>query len=136
MQLYLIKRLLKAILNNNVLKLSANLKKARCLEGTIKNITDFGAFLDLGGLDGLLYITDISWGRINHPSEVLKLDQKLNVVVLDFDDDKKRISLGLKQLTPHPWDTLPENIKEGEIVKGKVVNIEDYGAFLEIYPGR
>ena len=105
------------------------------MEGTIKNITDFGAFLDLGGLDGLLYITDISWGRINHPSEVLKLDQKLNVVVFDFDDDKKRISLGLKQLTPHPWDTLPENIKEGEIVKGKVVNIEDYGAFLEIYPG-
>ncbi|MEO5991331.1 MAG: S1 RNA-binding domain-containing protein, partial [Ferruginibacter sp.] len=98
-------------------------------------ITDFGAFLDLGGLDGLLYITDISWGRINHPSEVLKMDQKLNVVVLDFDDDKKRISLGLKQLTPHPWDTLSESLKEGEIVKGKVVNIEDYGAFLEIMPG-
>ncbi len=111
------------------------LEKGQVLEGTIKNITDFGAFLDLGGLDGLLYITDISWGRINHPSEVLKLDQKLNVVVLDFDDDKKRISLGLKQLTPHPWDTLAENLKEGEIVKGKVVNIEDYGAFLEIMPG-
>src|SRR5690242_9290243 len=111
------------------------LEKGQVLEGMVKNITDFGAFMDLGGLDGLLYITDISWGRINHPSEVLKLDQKLNVVVLDFDDDKKRISLGLKQLTPHPWDTLPENIKEGEIVKGKVVNIEDYGAFLEIYPG-
>ncbi len=111
------------------------LEKGQVLEGTIKNITDFGAFLDLGGLDGLLYITDISWGRINHPSEVLKMDQKLNVVVLDFDDDKKRISLGLKQLTPHPWDTLGENIKEGEIVKGKVVNIEDYGAFLEIMPG-
>lgn len=111
------------------------LEKGQVLEGTIKNITDFGAFLDLGGLDGLLYITDISWGRINHPSEVLKMDQKLNVVVLDFDDDKKRISLGLKQLTPHPWDTLPETIKEGEIVKGKVVNIEDYGAFLEILPG-
>jgi small subunit ribosomal protein S1 len=91
--------------------------------------------MDLGGLDGLLYITDISWGRINHPTEVLKMDQKLNVVVLDFDDDKKRISLGLKQLTPHPWDTLTENLKEGEIVKGKVVNIEDYGAFLEIMPG-
>jgi len=105
------------------------------LEGTIKNITDFGAFMDLGGLDGLLYITDISWGRINHPSEVLKLDQKLNVVVLDFDDDKKRISLGLKQLTPHPWDVLPETIQEGEVVKGKVVNIEDYGAFLEVMPG-
>ena len=111
------------------------LEKGQVLEGTIKNITDFGAFLDLGGLDGLLYITDISWGRINHPSEVLKMDQKLNVVVLDFDDDKKRISLGLKQLTPHPWDTLAENLKEGEIVKGKVVNIEDYGAFLEIMPG-
>ena len=111
------------------------LEKGQVLEGTIKNITDFGAFLDLGGLDGLLYITDISWGRINHPSEVLKMDQKLNVVVLDFDDDKKRISLGLKQLTAHPWDTLAENLKEGEIVKGKVVNIEDYGAFLEIMPG-
>ena len=111
------------------------LEKGQVLEGTIKNITDFGAFLDLGGLDGLLYITDISWGRINHPSEVLKMDQKLNVVVLDFDDDKKRISLGLKQLTPHPWDTLSESLKEGEIVKGKVVNIEDYGAFLEIMPG-
>jgi small subunit ribosomal protein S1 len=111
------------------------LEKGQVLEGTIKNITDFGAFLDLGGLDGLLYITDISWGRINHPSEVLKLDQKLNVVVLDFDDDKKRISLGLKQLTPHPWDSLVENIKEGDVVKGKVVNIEDYGAFLEIMPG-
>ena len=111
------------------------LEKGQVLEGTIKNITDFGAFLDLGGLDGLLYITDISWGRINHPTEVLKMDQKLNVVVLDFDDDKKRISLGLKQLTPHPWDTLSETIKEGEVVKGKVVNIEDYGAFLEIMPG-
>ncbi len=111
------------------------LEKGQVLEGTIKNITDFGAFLDLGGLDGLLYITDISWGRINHPSEMLKMDQKLNVVVLDFDDDKKRISLGLKQLTPHPWDTLSENMAEGQVVKGKVVNIEDYGAFLEIMPG-
>jgi small subunit ribosomal protein S1 len=111
------------------------LEKGQVLEGTVKNITDFGAFMDLGGLDGLLYITDISWGRINHPSEVLKLDQKINVVVLDFDDEKKRISLGLKQLTPHPWDVLPETITEGSIVKGKVVNIEDYGAFLEILPG-
>jgi small subunit ribosomal protein S1 len=111
------------------------LEKGQVLEGTVKNITDFGAFMDLGGLDGLLYITDISWGRINHPTEVLKLDQKIKVVVLDFDDEKKRISLGLKQLTPHPWDVLPESIKEGEIVKGKVVNIEDYGAFLEILPG-
>lgn len=116
-------------------EIMAKLEKGQVLEGTIKNITDFGAFMDLGGLDGLLYITDISWGRINHPSEVLKLDQKLNVVVLDFDDDKKRISLGLKQLTPHPWDVLAESVKEGETVKGKVVNIEDYGAFLEIMPG-
>ena len=116
-------------------EIMSKLEKGQVLEGTIKNITDFGAFMDLGGLDGLLYITDISWGRINHPTEVLKLDQKLNVVVLDFDDDKKRISLGLKQLTPHPWDVLPEGVKEGEIVKGKVVNIEDYGAFLEIMPG-
>ncbi len=113
----------------------SKLEKGQVLEGTVKNITDFGAFMDLGGLDGLLYITDISWGRISHPSEVLKMDQKLNVVVLDFDDDKKRISLGLKQLTPHPWDVLPEWIHEGASVKGKVVNIEDYGAFLEIQPG-
>ena len=116
-------------------EIMGKLEKGQVLEGTIKNITDFGAFMDLGGLDGLLYITDISWGRINHPSEVLKLDQKLNVVVLDFDDDKKRISLGLKQLTPHPWDVLAENVAEGNVVKGKVVNIEDYGAFLEIMPG-
>ncbi|MBL7764780.1 MAG: 30S ribosomal protein S1 [Chitinophagaceae bacterium] len=113
----------------------SKLEKGQVLEGTIKNVTDFGAFIDLGGLDGLLYITDISWGRINHPSEVLQNGQKLNVAVLDFDDEKKRISLGLKQLTPHPWDTLPDTIAEGNKVKGKVVNIEDYGAFLEIEPG-
>ena len=116
-------------------EIMGKLEKGQVLEGTIKNITDFGAFLDLGGVDGLLYITDISWGRINHPSEVLKLDQKLNVVVLDFDDEKRRISLGLKQLTPHPWDTLSTEIVEGANVKGRVVNIEDYGAFLEITPG-
>ncbi len=116
-------------------EIMSKLEKGQVLEGTVKNITDFGAFMDLGGLDGLLYITDISWGRIFHPSEVLKMDQKLQVVVLDFDDDKKRISLGLKQLTPHPWDILPEWIHEGATVKGKVVNIEDYGAFLEIQPG-
>jgi len=113
----------------------SKLEKGQVLEGTVKNITDFGAFMDLGGLDGLLYITDISWGRISHPSEVLKMDQKIRVVVLDFDDEKKRISLGLKQLTPHPWDVLTESISEGNIVKGRVVNIEDYGAFLEIMPG-
>lgn len=116
-------------------EIMSKLEKGQVLEGTVKNITDFGAFMDLGGLDGLLYITDISWGRISHPTEVLKLDQKINVVVLDFDDEKKRISLGLKQLTPHPWDVLGENIVEGNVVKGKVVNIEDYGAFLEIQPG-
>src|SRR4051812_41872751 len=116
-------------------EIMSKLERGQVLEGTIKNITDFGAFMDLGGLDGLLYITDISWGRISHPGEVLKLDQKLKVVVLDFDDEKKRISLGLKQLTPHPWDILPEHIHEGATVKGKVVNIEDYGSFLEILPG-
>ena len=111
------------------------LEKGQVLEGTVKNVTDFGAFIDLGGVDGLLYITDISWGRVSHPNEVLQNGQKLNVVVLDFDDEKKRISLGLKQLTPHPWDNLPAEIVEGAHVKGKVVNIEDYGAFLEIMPG-
>ncbi len=116
-------------------EIMGKLEKGQVLEGVVKNITDFGAFMDLGGLDGLLYITDISWGRISHPAEVLKMDQKLQVVVLDFDDDKKRISLGLKQLTPHPWDVLPETLVEGAIVKGKVVNIEDYGSFLEIQPG-
>ena len=116
-------------------QIMSKLEKGQVLEGTVKNITDFGAFMDLGGLDGLLYITDISWGRIAHPSEVLKLDQKINVVVLDFDDEKRRISLGLKQLTPHPWDVLGDAIAEGNVVKGRVVNIEDYGAFLEIQPG-
>ncbi|TBR19091.1 MAG: 30S ribosomal protein S1 [Chitinophagaceae bacterium] len=116
-------------------QIMSKLEKGQVLEGVVKNITDFGAFMDLGGLDGLLYITDISWGRISHPTEILKLNQKINVVVLDFDDDKKRISLGLKQLTAHPWDTLDEQIAEGNLIKGKVVNIEDYGAFLEIQPG-
>ncbi|MEZ5040538.1 MAG: 30S ribosomal protein S1 [Saprospiraceae bacterium] len=113
----------------------ASLEKGQVLEGLVKNITDFGAFLDLGGVDGLLYITDISWGRISHPSEVLQLNQKINVVVLDFDENKKRISLGLKQLQPHPWEVLNNEIQENSVVKGKVVNIEDYGAFLEIQPG-
>ena len=113
----------------------AGLEKGQVLEGIVKNITDFGAFLDLGGVDGLLYITDISWGRIGHPSEVLEINQRINVVVLDFDENKKRISLGLKQLSPHPWEVLPEDIQEGAVVKGKVVNIEDYGAFVEIMPG-
>jgi small subunit ribosomal protein S1 len=129
------KALIESDIEQQRAAIMGKLEKGQVLEGTIKNITDFGAFLDLGGVDGLLYITDISWGRINHPSEVLKLDQKLNVVVLDFDDEKKRISLGLKQLTSHPWDALPDTIIEGNTVKGKVVNIEDYGAFLEITPG-
>ncbi len=113
----------------------SKLEKGQILEGTIKNVTEFGAFIDLGGVDGLLYITDISWGRVNDPREVLQNGQKLNVVVLDFDEDKKRISLGLKQLNPHPWDNLTETFAEGVKVKGKVVNIEDYGAFIEIEPG-
>ncbi len=129
------KALIESDIEQQRAEIIGKLEKGQVLEGTIKNITDFGAFIDLGGVDGLLYITDISWGRINHPLEVLQLDQKVNVVVLDFDDEKKRISLGLKQLTPHPWDTLPEEIQEGSTVKGKIVNIEDYGAFLEILPG-
>ncbi|MDO6391167.1 30S ribosomal protein S1 [Pontibacter sp. BT731] len=112
-----------------------NLEKGQVLEGVIKNMTNFGVFIDLGGVDGLLHITDISWGRINHPEEVLNLDQKVNVVVLDFDDDKKRISLGMKQLTPHPWDALPAEIEVGSRVKGRIVNVADYGAFLELMPG-
>lgn len=112
-----------------------SLEKGQVLEGLVKNLTDFGAFLDLGGVDGLLYITDISWGRISHPREILALNQKINVVVLDFDENKKRISLGLKQLQPHPWEVLAGEISAGSTVKGKIVNIEDYGAFLEIQPG-
>lgn len=113
----------------------SKLEKGQVLEGTVKNMTSFGVFIDLGGVDGLLHITDISWGRINHPEEVLHLDQKINVVVLDFDDEKKRISLGLKQLGAHPWDSLAENLVVGAKVTGKIVNIADYGAFLEIAPG-
>lgn len=112
-----------------------NLEKGQVLEGVIKNMANFGAFIDLGGVDGLLHITDISWGRINHPEDILTLDQKVNVVVLDFDDNKRRISLGIKQLTDHPWEALAPNIKEGTKVKGKVVNVADYGAFIEIMPG-
>jgi len=112
-----------------------NLEKGQVLEGVIKNMTNFGVFIDLGGVDGLLHITDISWGRINHPEEVLKLDQKVNVVVLDFDDEKKRISLGMKQLEAHPWDSLSADTVVGSKVKGKIVNVADYGAFLEIHPG-
>ncbi len=112
-----------------------NLEKGQVLEGVIKNITNFGVFVDLGGVDGLLHITDISWGRINRPDEILSLDQKINVVVLDFDEEKKRISLGMKQLTPHPWEALPEGTAVGSKIKGKIVNVADYGAFLEIVTG-
>ena len=113
----------------------SKLEKGQVLEGTVKNITSYGAFIDLGGVDGLIHITDLSWGRINHPEEVVQLDQKLKVVILDFDENKKRIALGLKQLTPHPWDSLDPNLKVGDKVKGKVVVLADYGAFIEIAPG-
>ncbi len=129
------KVLIEKDLEKQKIEILNNLEKGQILEGTIKNMTNFGVFIDLGGVDGLLHITDISWGRINHPEEVLNLDQKVNVVVLDFDDDKKRISLGMKQLTKHPWDSLPEDIQVGSRVKGKIVNVADYGAFLEIMPG-
>ena len=129
------KALIESDLEEQRQRIISQLEKGQVLEGTVKNITDFGAFVDLGGVDGLLYITDISWGRINHPSEVLELNQRLNVVVIEFDDAKKRISLGLKQLTPHPWKVLSEDLSENSVVKGKIVNIEDYGAFLEITPG-
>src|ERR1043165_4179787 len=112
-----------------------NLEKGQVLEGGIKNMTNFGVFINLGGVSGLLHITDISWGRINHPEELLKLDQVVKVVVLDFDEDKKRISLGMKQLTPHPWDSLAAEVILGSKVKGKIVNVADYGAFLELQPG-
>jgi small subunit ribosomal protein S1 len=113
----------------------SHLEKGQVLEGTVKNITSYGVFVDLGGVDGLIHITDLSWGRINHPDEVVQLDQKINVVILEFDEAKKRIALGLKQLTPHPWDQLDPNLKVGDKVKGKVVVIADYGAFVEIIPG-
>ncbi len=113
----------------------AKLEKGQVLEGTVKNITSYGVFIDLGGVDGLIHITDLSWGRVTHPNEIVELDQKLNVVILDFDDDKKRIALGLKQLTPHPWDALNAELKVGDKVKGKVVVMADYGAFVEIAPG-
>jgi small subunit ribosomal protein S1 len=129
------KVLIEDDLENQKTEIVAKLEKGQVLEGTVKNITDFGVFIDLGGVDGLLHITDISWGRIEHPREVLALDQKINVVVLDFDDEKKRIALGLKQLTPHPWQSLSEEIQIGSRVKGKIVTVADYGAFLEIIPG-
>ncbi|MDD4420896.1 MAG: 30S ribosomal protein S1 [Bacteroidales bacterium] len=129
------KTLIEAELEAQKAQIISKLEKGQVLEGTVKNITSYGVFVDLGGVDGLIHITDLSWGRINNPDEVVKLDQKINVVILDFDGEKKRIALGLKQLTPHPWDALDPNLKVGDKVKGKVVVIMDYGAFLEIQPG-
>ncbi|HNX56038.1 MAG TPA: 30S ribosomal protein S1 [Prolixibacteraceae bacterium] len=129
------KALIEAELELQKKEIISKLEKGQVLEGTVKNITSYGVFMDLGGVDGLIHITDLSWGRITHPNEIVELDQKLNVVILDFDDDKKRIALGLKQLTPHPWDSLGSELKVGDTVKGKVVVIADYGAFVEIAPG-
>ena len=129
------KALIEAELEIQKAEIISKLEKGQILEGTVKNITSYGVFVDLGGVDGLVHITDLSWGRINHPEEIVELDQKINVVILDFDDNKKRIALGLKQLTSHPWDSLDPELKVGDKVKGKVVVIADYGAFIEIAPG-
>ena len=129
------KALIEAELEAQKKEIISHLEKGQVLEGTVKNITTYGVFVDLGGVDGLVHITDLSWGRVSDPHEVVQLDEKINVVILDFDEEKKRIALGLKQLTPHPWDALDENLKVGDHVKGKVVVIADYGAFVEIQPG-
>lgn len=129
------KALIEEELEQQKKEIIAKLEKGQVLEGTVKNITSYGVFIDLGGVDGLIHITDLSWGRVTHPEEIVELDQKINVVILDFDDAKKRIALGLKQLTPHPWDSLDANLKVGDVVKGKVVVMADYGAFVEIAPG-
>ncbi|MGL4955548.1 MAG: 30S ribosomal protein S1 [Bacteroidales bacterium] len=129
------KVLIEAELEAQKKEIIAKLEKGQVLEGTVKNITTYGVFIDLGGVDGLIHITDLSWGRVSHPEEIVQLDQKLNVVILSYDDDKKRIALGLKQLTPHPWEALDPNLKIGDTVKGKVVVLVDYGAFIEIAPG-
>ncbi len=129
------KALIEAELEQQKKEIIAKLEKGQVLEGTVKNITSYGVFIDLGGVDGLIHITDLSWGRVNHPEEIVQLDQKLNVVILDFDDDKKRIALGLKQLTSHPWDSVDPDLKIGDKVKGRVVVMADYGAFVEIAPG-
>ncbi|MBN2261748.1 MAG: 30S ribosomal protein S1 [Prolixibacteraceae bacterium] len=129
------KALIEAELEQQKKEIISKLEKGQVLEGTVKNITSYGVFIDLGGVDGLIHITDLSWGRVTHPNEIVELDQKINVVILDFDDEKKRIALGLKQLTPHPWDNLSAELKVGDSVKGKVVVLADYGAFVEIAPG-
>jgi len=129
------KALIEAELEEQKKQIISGLEKGQVLEGIVKNVTSYGVFIDLGGVDGLIHITDLSWGRVTHPEEMLELDQKLNVVILDFDDDKKRIALGLKQLQPHPWDALDANLNVGDKVSGKVVVMADYGAFIEIAPG-
>ena len=129
------KALIEAELEQHRKEIIAKLEKGQVLEGTVKNITSYGVFIDLGGVDGLIHITDLSWGRVNNPADIVEQDQKLNVVILDFDEERKRIALGLKQLQPHPWDKLDENLKVGDKVKGKVVVMTDYGAFVEIAPG-
>lgn len=129
------KALIESELEAQRKEIISHLEKGQILEGTVKNITTYGVFVDLGGVDGLIHITDLSWGRVSDPHEVVELDQKINVVILDFDQEKKRIALGLKQLTPHPWDSLDQNLKVGDHVKGKVVVMADYGAFVEIQPG-
>ena len=129
------KALIEAELEAQKQVIMSKLEKGQILEGTVKNITSYGVFVDLGGVDGLIHITDLSWGRVNHPEEIVALDQKIQVVILDFDDAKKRIALGLKQLTPHPWEALDQNLKVGDKVKGRVVVMADYGAFVEIAPG-
>lgn len=129
------KALIEEELEQQKKEIISKLEKGQVLEGVVKNITSYGVFVDLGGVDGLIHITDLSWGRIQHPEEVVKLDDKINVVILDFDDDKRRIALGLKQLSPHPWDAMDENLKVGDVIKGKVVVIADYGAFVEVAPG-
>ena len=129
------KALIEDEIEQQKMEIIGKLEKGQVLEGIVKNITSYGVFIDLGGVDGLIHITDLSWGRINHPEEIVKLDEQIKVVILDFDDNKKRIALGLKQLTPHPWDALDPNLAVGDVVKGKVVVIADYGAFIEIAPG-
>ena len=129
------KALIEAEIEAQKKEIMSKLEKGQVYEGTVKNITSYGVFIDLGGVDGLVHITDLSWGRVSDPHEVVQLDQKINVVILDFDDEKKRIALGLKQLTPHPWDALDPNLKVGDRIKGKVVVIADYGAFVEVAPG-
>ena len=129
------KALIEAELEQQKKEIISKLERGQVLKGVVKNITTYGVFIDLGGVDGLIHITDLSWGRVNHPEEVVKLDQELDVVIIDFDDERKRIALGLKQLQPHPWDAIDANLKVGDKVKGKVVVMTDYGAFVEIAPG-